>query len=179
MLGAMDEDDFKKKVANKQYERPGPHGRVLGLDMGLKGRQIERRRRCGNCQWYDMGEAFEAHYHNCTMRDGRLLRDRGATHRVVEAQANKMREVILDNRDKGDVGYCTKRLIRKDDQAADDFTSAGYLCDQWTGQYGLRFGPEEGPIDKLPDEIVDDFGETQPPRPDEEEPARPDEEEPA
>jgi hypothetical protein len=76
-----------------------------------------------------------------------------------------MREVILDNR--GDVGYCVKRLIRADDQAADDFTTNGYLCDQWTGQFGLRFGPEEGPIDKLPEELLDDQGETLPPRPEE------------
>ncbi len=167
---AMDDEELKKRTVEKAYtERRGPAGKVVGLDLGLSsGRVVERRRRCGNCQWFDTEEAFEMHFQRCLVRDGKVLRDRGATQPVIKAQADRLRKVILEK--KGEVGFCQKRLVRADDQAADDFTTAGYLCEQWSGAFGMRFGPEEGPVDKLPDELLDDIGEENPPRPGEEEP---------
>jgi hypothetical protein len=166
MLRAMDETDEKRKIEEKAYKRKGDLGDVLGLDLGLRGRIETRNQRCQNCQWFDVDLSFDAHFHTCLMRDGRILRDRGATQPVIDAQAVKLRQVILGNR--GEVGYCLKRIIRKDPQAGDDFTCAGYLCDQWSGAYGTRF---EGAVSKLPDEVLDDMGEKNPPRPGEEHPA--------
>lgn len=161
----MDDQEFKAKTRGKVYKRRDEAGReVVGLDLGLRGRHIERRRRCQNCMWFDTEEAFDAHFQACVMRDAKILRDRGATGPVVAAQGRKLEQAILHKR--GMVGYCTKRIVRGDDAARDDFTSAGYLCDTWSGAHGLRFGREEGPIDKLPAEILDDRGEALPPRPD-------------
>ena len=166
MLRAMDDADVKRKLEAKTYTRGGEAGQVIGLDLGLKGRTVPRYKRCQNCQWFDTSENFDAQLNQRLLTDARHLRDMGATQPVIDAQSKKLRDVIDGNR--GDVGYCMRRLIRRDKQAADHFTSAGYLCDQWSGAFGLKVGPEGAPAEKLPDELLEAMGEKNPPRPGEE-----------
>jgi len=168
-----DEHSFDRKVRGKTYKRRDEAGNeVSGLNLGAPGRLKERRRRCQNCQWFDVETNFEAHVNACTIRDANILRGKGASHGVVAAHTAKIRRTIQENR--GLVGYCMKRIVRRDRAAGDDFTSAGYLCDQWSGAYGLKFGPADGPVDKLPEELLDDMGESLPATPREEEVATPD-----
>lgn len=163
----MDENEFKRSQRGKITTREEDGRVVPGLDLGLAGRQVVRKRRCQNCSHFDTEEHFDSAFNACMLRDGGILRARGATEAVVQAHIAKMRKAILGRR--GWVGHCLIRMLRTDKQAADDFTAAGYLCDSWSGAHGLTFPREEGPPDKLPDEILDDRGESQPARPGEEE----------
>lgn len=157
----MDESEFKKRTQGKVFTRTDEAGRqVVGLDLGLQGRHMSRLRRCQNCSHWDTDEAFDAHFNACAVKDGKVLRDQGATSEAISRHGRKLRLAILEKR--GLVGYCTARIVRGDDAAGADFTSAGYLCDTWSGAHGIRFGPELGPIDKLPAEILDDLGEPPP-----------------
>jgi hypothetical protein len=160
------QDELYDRIKGMSYARQDEQGReVRGFGVPLPGRTEVRHRRCQNCQHFATDDAFMSEVDRRMVADGNAKRLVGATEGEVQAYVDKMRRVLLET--PGVWGACQKRIARRDPQAADHFTHFEYLCDTWTGAFGQVFGPEVGPVDKLPEELLDDRGEALPRRPEE------------
>jgi len=155
-LVSTSDDDYKKFLLEHSYTRPGPDGQqVIGLNIGLPNRTIGRLRRCGNCVHFNTEDKARSHYRQCRASDEQVFLSRGMSLDSVAKQLFRMDRIVLDGL--GVVGLCTNRDARTDEQRSSDFCHHKYICDRWTGR--VIFGPQDGPIDPLPEEVWDRLGD--------------------
>ncbi len=155
------QDEQYDRLKRMSYTRRDEQGRIVhGFGVPLQGRTEVRYRRCQNCTHFVTDDQFLAAVDQRMVADGNAKRLAGASENEIQAYVDKMRRVLLST--PGIWGECQKRIARKDRQAGDHFTHFEYLCETWSGAFGQTFGPEHGPVDKLPEELLDDRGEKLP-----------------
>lgn len=122
-------------------------------------RVVERGRGCWNCKSYENAELARAHWKECRAAEEQAIIAKGGDPVLVrlgdmenpQAKQVNARFVWMDNLiNNGQAGMCMKG------KAPGTFVHHKYLCDGWTGKEGSSVATFGHPIDKLPEELVED-----------------------
>ena len=150
------------RVTRQINPETGQEMDVLGVDLGIPGREHMRTRRCQNCMAFDTAERAKMHFRHCVQRDKKLMEDQGKPGGFITVYIDKLKRTVLGNFEKRVVGYCLRRARRTDGGASHDFTTRDYLCDHWVDSVGIDTNAHPISEDPLSEELYDKLGETPP-----------------
>lgn len=139
-------------------------------------RVVERGRGCWSCIWWNNTEDAKHSYalrpdlgnqpfrigDDLSIKEFQVLVQQGFSEREAVLQLQERaklqtRPKIFDSMiQKGEIGLCRGKGVDRNDNPV-DFTHAGYLCHKWSGREGSSVATSAKPLDKLPDELLDDL----------------------
>lgn len=149
--------EFMKHATVRQEADPvtGEPRQVIGVEIGLPGREYVRTRRCQNCVHYHTQNDQVAliHLAHCVLRDAKILARTGKTRAEVSRHIAMLRRTIGNHLELGTGGRCDAG------GSAEDFVDYRFLCDRWTGHEKAEVPVSQDP---LPGELYDKLGEPDP-----------------
>lgn len=155
-MGKKADREMDEAIRQRAYERVDKKGnRIVGLNLGLQGRTVQRLRRCENCMHFDRGTVAANVYKSCYQRATAAMREKGMTEAEIDAELKATDQFMAAH--VGQFGACTHLAS----EVTTDMVHKDHLC-HWHTQSGPgSFKAEHGPLDPLDDELRDRVGAPQ------------------